>query len=455
MPKTTSPTIATHANADNPVKSILVSAADLWLHLTTRTVPFTHVSAISDPGLYSFGLGPECLINNNSIAAQEYANMKLDDPICSIEIGGVSAALRNLTMSVQVLDNSSADATVYTHTDADGTPYTYLGVPPDDSLTEQDFTARTYGAQASCSMISQRCGLVGDFYSIDYNCSGTNGTLRDSTLTAKFFANSSMYDVGNPYYVALSSLQYMYKEEAPGGLSNPDFVSIRHSNGVGFMLGCNMTIYDVEYDHVNGQISRFDTKISNTSVSNIWYTSTDYLQNTGDWKVSVQQAITTAIRSSANSREFSDKVALVFSKATLAMGAQSVQPRPALVEQARRTTLVARIPTAALVTTVVFCSLYIIAGIVLTSVAIWASQFRNVPDIQARLGITGLVADRFEEQKMHRRIEDSDGLFQEYYGEKPKRVAIEADNGIGWFGYSLWGETGPQRDNTLVSQIRH
>lgn len=289
MPKTTSPTIATHANADNPMKSILVSAADLWLHLTTRTVPFTHVSAISDPGLYSFGLGPECLINNNSIAAQEYANMKLDDPICSIEIGGVSAALRNLTMSVQVLDNSSADATVYTHTAADGTPYTYLGVPPDDSLAEQDFTARTYGAQASCSMISQRCGLVGDFYSIDYNCSGTNGTLRDSTLTAKFFANSSMYDVGNPYYVALSSLQYMYKKEAPGGLSNPDFVSIRHSNGVGFMLGCNMTIYDVEYDHVNGQISRFDTQISNTSVSNIWYTSTDYLQNTGDWKVSVDR----------------------------------------------------------------------------------------------------------------------------------------------------------------------
>ena len=461
MLKATSPTTATHANADNSGKSILVSAADLWLHLTTSTVPFTHVSAISDPGLYSFGLGPECLATNNSFKAQEDAREKLDAPICSISMQSF-ATLRNSTVSLQVLGNDSADAAVYTHTAADGTPYTYLGVSPRDSLAEQDFTARTYGGHASCSLISQRCQFDRDYYTVNYNCSRVfDGKLRNAYVGSKFFTNASMQQIApysgvqNPYYVALTSLKTIDEAAVPGGSSNPDFVSNEYHQAVGFIVGCNMTIYDVEYDRVNGQISRFDTRVSNTSVNNIWHTSTGYLQNTADWTAPIQQAINTAILGSASSQEFADKVALAFSKATLAMGAQSVQPRPALAAQARRIALVARIPTAALIATVVFCSLFIIAGLLLTSMAIWASQFRNVPDIQARLGITGLVADRFEERKMHRKIEDSDALFQEYYGEKPKRVAIGADNGTGSFGYSLWGETGPQPDNGILSQNRH
>lgn len=424
-------------------------------------MPFTHVSAISDPGLYSFGLGPECLATNNSFKAQEDARKDLDAPICSIGMQSF-ATLRNSTISLQVLGNDSADATVYTHTAADGTPYTYLGVSPHNSPAEQDFTARTYGGHASCALVSQRCHFAGDYLAINYNCSRVfNGKLLSANVGPKFLKDASMQQVApysgveNPYYVALSSLQTIDEAAVPGGSSNPDFISNEYHNAVGFIVGCNMTIYDVEYDRVNGQISRFDTSISNTSVNNIWFTSTGYFQISPDWAPPIQQAISTAILGSASSQEFADKVALAFSKATLAMGAQSVQPRPALAAQARHIALVARIPTAAVVSTVVFCLLFIIAGLVLTSLAIWASQFRNVPDIQARLGITGLVADRFEERKMHRRIEDSDGLFQEYYGEKPKRVAIEADNGTGWFGYSLWGETGPQSDNSLVSQNRH
>lgn len=45
-------------------------------------------------------------------------------------------------------------------------------------------------------------------------------------------------------------------------------------------------------------------------------------------------------------------------------------------------------------------SLLVLAGLVLTSLAIWAARFENVPDVQARLGTSGLVADLFEEQKM-------------------------------------------------------
>lgn len=62
-------------------------------------------------------------------------------------------------------------------------------------------------------------------------------------------------------------------------------------------------------------------------------------------------------------------------------------------------------------------SLLVLAGLVLTSLAIWAARFENVPDVQARLGTSGLVADLFEEQKMQREVENVDGLFQEYFGK--------------------------------------
>ncbi|KAL1997565.1 hypothetical protein VTN02DRAFT_1490 [Thermoascus thermophilus] len=49
----------------------LVFLADTWLHLTTSTVPFTQVAAVSRGVDYGFGLAPRCLASNNSLLAAE------------------------------------------------------------------------------------------------------------------------------------------------------------------------------------------------------------------------------------------------------------------------------------------------------------------------------------------------------------------------------------------------
>src|SRR2546430_485736 len=40
--------------------------------------------------------------------------------------------------------------------------------------------------------------------------------------------------------------------------------------GIVYMLECNSTIYDIEYDFVNGIIIRFNTNKSNNSITNIF-----------------------------------------------------------------------------------------------------------------------------------------------------------------------------------------
>lgn len=417
--------------------------ADTWLHLTTTTVPFTRVSPVIDKSKYSFGLVPRCLESNNSIPA----GLNSDGSACSIAMGN-SIFLSNSTLSLQALSNISSESTVYTHVDFDGKPYTYLGIPPQSSQTNHDFTARTYGANAECSLISQQCNLHAAAAIIGYNCSRVfNGSLTDRDLVTGFFTDKTMRtkcdfttpyysptEAGNPYYLALTTIQTTMGER-PGGLAETAFVQNLHG-GLAFILGCNMTIYDIEYDRVNGSVTRFQTQPSNTSVSNVWQTSMAYVI---EWKWAMKQAVGSAFQSTGTGQQFADSVALALSQTNLAMGAQGVEAREVVGIQERTTSLVARVPIAPLVALVVLCALFTVAGIGLTISAVWAAR-NEVPDLKARLGISGLVADRFEGPGLRQGVHSVDDFFDEYAERTDKRVAIERRDETENYRYTLWEE---------------
>lgn len=399
-----------------------MSVADIWLHLTTSTALFTRVSPTTVQPDYSFGIVPECLKTNNSVAAQN--PLSFNSPaVCSITYWG----LRNSTISLQVMSNISDDATVYTYTDPHGKPFTYLGVPEHTSLFKRDFTARTYGANTQCQLISKKCKLHSDAAFLSFNCSSAfKANNNGQNFESAFFMDKSMkkqaigtqnYGAGNPYYFAVYSGESVNSTAVP---NSPEFVESLH--GIqGYVLGCNTTIYDIEYDRVNNSITRFVPSVSNTSVSNIWQTSISYNK---DWVHNIKQATKTAIFSPTGP-EFANKVALAFSKVTLALGAQGVGPRPALAAQDRRTILAARIPKAPLVTLVVFSLLYALCGLMLTVLAVRATRHK-IPDLQAGLSIAGLVADRFEEPSSRCKPGCVEDMFQEYSGKEDKRVGIES-----------------------------
>ncbi|KAL2844530.1 hypothetical protein BJY01DRAFT_248147 [Aspergillus pseudoustus] len=100
--------------------------------------------------------------------------------------------------------------------------------------------------------------------------------------------------------------------------------------------------------------------------------------------------------------------------------AEALERRPALAVQDRCFFLAARVPAAPLMTLVVVNLLYVLCGVVFALVALVAAR-GGVPDIQRRLTIAGLVADRFEEQ---RQVESTEEMFEEYAGKESRRVAV-------------------------------
>ncbi|KAK9544013.1 hypothetical protein V6Z79_009683 [Aspergillus fumigatus] len=334
-----------------------------------------------------------------------------------------------------------AQATVYTYVDPDQTSYTYLGVPETASLLTQGFTAKTYGARTQCQLISSKCTLQNAASSVKFNCSADfTGLINTPTLQAAFFEDESMSknlrgkvvsncSTGNPYYFALASVVNLSGGKTP---NSTEFVKSLHGVPT-YVLGCHTTTYDIEYDRLNNTVTRFQPAASNTSVSNIWQTS---ISQTQDWFPFFQQAAGTAIFSDT-AEEFAEKVALALSKATIALGADALGAQPALAAQDRETLLVARIPVAPLVAMVAVCLLYVVCGLVLTGIAAWSARY-EVRDVQARLSIAGLVADRFEEPGLRSDANCVEEMFAEHAGQESKRIAIESVDGVGVYRYTTW-----------------
>jgi hypothetical protein len=153
----------------------------------------------------------------------------------------------------------------------------------------------------------------------------------------------------------------------------------------------------------------------------------------------LEQAANLAVLSTS-AQEIADKIALSYSTVALAIGAQAVIPGPALAAQERSSFLVSRVPAAPLFALVISNLLFAVMGIVLAIVAL-ATSGGNVREIQARLSIVGLVADRFESRRGAGGVEKMEELFEESEGQGSLRVAIDQGNGVG-YGYRLWPKSG-------------
>jgi len=256
----------------NLCHSIAVFLADTWLHVTTKTVEFIQILPVANTASdYSFIINPNCTYSNNSFSVQEYAQQGH----CSYHVGGYGCYFTNASQSLQVLNNISDVAAVFTYESS--TPYTYLGVPEPQSR-QKDYTATTFGMQTMCKPISNECNLNGSS-DINFHCSeGLQGVIgaipfwesvyfTDATMSS----NDTSYGVNNPYYFAIVSGQSAGVQSTGlvGNVNDSRVFGILHG-GMGFILSCSATLYDIEYDSINGTITRFVTTASNTSIANAW-----------------------------------------------------------------------------------------------------------------------------------------------------------------------------------------
>lgn len=113
------------------------------------------------------------------------------------------------------------------------------------------------------------------------------------------------------------------------GSNHPDIIGLTHG-GIAFLLFCTITHYDIEYDSINGTITRFVPIISNNSVANIWQIPPTI---TGDHAAPKLLEATDIGIVSNTAQELADTITLAYSRAALALGAQSVVRSTALAVQ--------------------------------------------------------------------------------------------------------------------------
>jgi hypothetical protein len=416
----------------------MVFLADTWLHVTTKTVSFLQVEPVQTAANYSLGLTPACTKGNNSLAL-EYANTQP----CALNPRASITFLVNGSTSLQVLNNVSDSMVVLTY--QSGTPFTYLGIPTSDTVSRRDYTAKTFGMQTQCKPISNECNLnplIGA--STPFKCTDAfQGDLASYTWWETYFSSSTMESndtiegIQNPYYFGIATWVTSVVDSltSENGTSLPEVITPVHG-GTAFVLFCTVSMYDIEYDSVNGTVTRFVTTASNASVANVWQAP---MANTPLGEPYLEQAANLAVLSTS-AQEIADKIALSYSTVALAIGAQAVIPGPALAAQERSSFLVSRVPAAPLFALVISNLLFAVMGIVLAIVAL-ATSGGNVREIQARLSIVGLVADRFESRRGAGGVEKMEELFEESEGQGSLRVAIDQGNGVG-YGYRLWPKSG-------------
>ncbi|KAF4502501.1 hypothetical protein FAGAP_1279 [Fusarium agapanthi] len=212
-----------------------------------------------------------------------------------------------------------------------------------------------------------------------------------------------------------------------GLIDDPDIASGLHGSTL-FALLCSTKVLDWRYTSINGSVTSFSYSPSNASNTNIVMGTQGYT-HVGDSYILQQTSLD--VWQSDTAQEVADKFAETYSRTVMGAIGGALLSAPAGEAQSRSSKLVAKIPKGPLACLLVTNFLLVILGLFLTVRAFLASS-SDVGDVQARLGITALVAAHFEADKGEAAVEKVDHMFQERNGGDGPRVTVERSVLGGW-----------------------
>lgn len=336
-----------------------------------------------------------------------------------------------------LLSNTSTDGQVKTYIDGNGTNFAYLGVPTRDDNYDVDFSGHSWALSSSCTPITSECITVISGPQARYNCSsiafaGTIATNSVNQMTMEYYIGANMSEeaqgnvsVGNPYYhAAIASVNqntgFYFSDD-------PEVAEGLHSATI-IVVACNTTVWDVEYTSTNGSISRFVTSPSNASLANIMLGTQAYTQVAN---AILTQAFSTGAWIGNSAQDIADYFASQYSLSALSLGGSATTPSLATEAQLRTQMLVARVPLAPLGALVASNLLLVVLGLALTVWALGTAR-GDVREVQARLGVVGLVGSYFEGETAQRPVRHAEDIFGEKSGLTERKVGIFKTPLGGW-----------------------
>ncbi|KAF5684310.1 hypothetical protein FCIRC_4014 [Fusarium circinatum] len=401
--------------------SMLVFAADTWLHFVTKTVLLTQFSPTTfDSG--SFMFNENCTNINTTFKGG-----------CTLNSAAANTFLINSEPSLELLANVSSTNMVQQVADSTGRSYAFVGLRQANQNANLDYTATSFGASSQCQVVTNHCisedGIIGPqaSYKCDFGpVQGVIPTTLVNAMVLTYFTDSSMkknssslVSLPNPYYFTaiVSVNQNLGRNPNRGLIDDPDIASGLHGSTL-FALLCSTKVLDWKYTSINGSVTSFSYSPSNASTTNIVMGTQGYT-HVGDSYVLQQTSLD--VWQSDTAQEVADRFAETYSRTVMGAIGGALLSAPAEEAQSRSSKLVAKIPKGPLACLLVANLLLVILGLFLTVRAFLASS-SDVGDVQARLGIAALVAAHFEADKGEAAVEKIDHMFQERNGGDGPRI---------------------------------
>ncbi|KAH8750642.1 hypothetical protein BGZ57DRAFT_967313 [Hyaloscypha finlandica] len=434
----------------------LIVIADTWLHISTSTIILSQTSQ-SQSAVSTFGRGlnvseSQCFIDDGPVAP------------CSVAVGNHGPHFINAVEAYQALTNTSNQNSIvpFTH---EGKSYALIAdtnIPP-----EVGYQAQSFAVNTQCAFLSKECTSMyhswqGPWHCSDnflgflpnWNYSGNYSSnpswalagvqfFQDSGLTQNFsniggsgkpgvsLFGSNQFTPANPVYIGAWGLLlgYLFSTGTASTLLNTIDFLFPETPGLGFILGCNMTAYDLNYVWYNGSVLVQQMVLSNTSLVRIL--TAPFVTELANLLPLGQTAIGQATPSA-----FLDTWATGFSSMALALSSGIMSPRVTVKEQTAISMLVARIPKAPLAVLVFLTLLYASVGILLACMAAQGGT-GEAKIVQGYFSVTGLAAKCFEnEDRCEAPVREVEELFAEKeVGARDQRcskVSLVASRRGGW-----------------------
>ena len=344
--------------------SILIAAADTWLHVTTETVDFDQITPnLVSTQQYGRQLPQHCALG--TINGTKHS--------CAIEVPPHGPDyLINPSEMYQVLNDQSTNNKVLT-TDFAGQRFSYLA--PSVTPLTLDFEATTIGSHSECQSATERCHANSSGY---YRCS----TLFNSTTSDWYLsrANGNIISLGIfpdsnwtiTNYTSLPQTFYTISEVTILAANNSGsgvFTVTLPNGGRGFFVSCTTSFFNLTYTSKNGSIAAQPPEPI-TDPNLVYSLAEINIQGrSGYAEGQILGGALTAFHqntASAANEAFASQYDATF----LAAAASVIENVLNIAEQTRNTLLVARVKTSALLALVATLLLSALLGMFMTFLAL-------------------------------------------------------------------------------------
>ncbi|KAL8749095.1 MAG: hypothetical protein Q9199_007900 [Rusavskia elegans] len=429
----------------------LITLADLWLHLGTKSVQYLEMRPDHTEGFTpGRGLSPSCLNDPRGDTPRPDGGIDVSNPADCIIFRGDAVnqpTLVNQTEFVRTAGNQSAvNQVVFDDGLAVRAQHDrhFLALKPDQSGMPTELSGALNGDPES--QIQKGNSLQLSQYDMGFQYFQDSAKQKqveiagsglrpdtprlDWAVVFQLHLNWAFWiENNNPSGFPIKNVKADPERNITAELNPWATLNLvgNMEGGANGILSCQTNISEILYRFVNGTLHVNDVRPPRGNASIPFVSGIS-----GEWAhEQLHQGLQLSFVRAKNPEDLAAGFASAYDQAVVSVPAGVMQPLPAINVTRRVVTQVARVPIAPFFTLILLNLLYALIGVILTlQAALALSTGQSVKDAQARLSVASVVAESFENPALGDDARNIDELYAERRGKVTRRVALgKTENG--------------------------